>query len=67
MSHTPAVVIRRADTICDTERIADAAVAQLRVDPGVAVASIAPEAGPGRMTLYSHFDPRRDQDRSGDR
>ncbi|MDV8022663.1 TetR/AcrR family transcriptional regulator [Rhodococcus sp. IEGM 1330] len=58
--HTSGPKQRRADATRNTERIVDAAISQLRVRPDATMASIAREAGLGRVTIYGHFASRRD-------
>lgn len=49
---------RRADAARNREAILDATLACLSRDPHASMASIAAEAGVGRVTLYGHFSSR---------
>src|SRR5215204_7623746 len=49
---------QRADATRNRETILEAALTCLSRDPNASVASIAAEAGVGRVTLYGHFSSR---------
>src|SRR5689334_14195091 len=48
----------RADAARNIERILDAAVDELALDPGASMAAVAKRAGVVRATLYVHFPTR---------